>query len=374
MIKRIALITNIQNTIRRSPVTAILGPRQCGKTTIAREIFKTKKSHYFDLEDPEDERRVRQPKINLSPLKGLIIIDEIQRRPDLFPVLRVLADRRPPPCRFLILGSASPDLTKDSSESLAGRIQFVDMSGFSLEEVGYENRDQLWLRGGFPDSFLARTEEDSRAWRENFIRTFLERDVPRLGLLLAPETLRRFWTMVAHYHGQIWNASDIGRSMGVSHHTANGYLDALVGTFVVRRLQPWFENLGKRLIKSPKVYIRDSGILHSLLRLSDRDAVLSHPKLGASWEGFALEQVLSVIGERDVYLYGTHGGAELDLVALRNGKKWGIEFKYRDAPAMTKSLHTALSDLSPKRICVVYPGTKEYALHNRIDCVSIDHF
>ena len=374
MIDRTALLSNINATIRRSPITAILGPRQCGKTTIAREIASSRASHYFDLEDVEHERRLRQAKLNLSPLRGLVILDEIQRRPDLFPLLRVLADRRPMPCRFLILGSASPDLMKHSSESLAGRVQFIDMTGFTLNEVGMKHRNALWLRGGFPKSFLAKNEKDSRAWRESFIRTFLQRDIPQLGLGIAPETLRRFWTMVAHFHGQIWNASDIGRSLGFSHHTVNGYLDALTGTFVVRRLHPWHENLGKRIVRSPKIYIRDSGILHTLFRISGREELFSHPKLGASWEGFALEQVLSIVGEQDAYFYATHGGAELDLVLLRGGKKWGIEFKFRDAPSMTKSLHTALNDLSPKRICVLYPGDDAYPIHEKIDCVSIDRF
>lgn len=374
MIDRTKLITDVQKSLKRSPITALIGPRQCGKTTIARQIGGMQAGQYFDLEDPEDEQQLREPKLNLSRLQGLIIIDEIQHRPDLLPVLRVLADRKPQRSRFLLLGSTSPALVKGSSESLAGRIEYIEMSGFSLQETGPERLDVLWQRGGFPVSFLAETEEDSRAWRENFIRTFLERDIPQLGLQLPAPTLRRFWTMVAHYHAQMWNASAIGRSLAVSHHTVNKYLDILCGAFVIRRLEPWFENVSKRLVKSPKIYIRDSGILHALLRLPDREAVLSHPKLGASWEGFALEQVLAVCGNIDAYFYGTQKGAELDLFLLRKGKRWGVEFKFGDAPAMTKSLYVALEDLSLERACIVYPGTQRYAVHDKVDCVPLEAF
>ncbi len=263
---------------------------------------------------------------------------------------------------------------KGTSESLAGRIEYIEMSGFTLNETGADRQEVLWRRGGFPVSFLAESEADSLAWRENFIRTFLERDIPQMGLQLPSSALRRFWTMVAHYHAQVWNASAIGRSLAVSHHTVNKYLDILSGAFVIRRLEPWYENISKRLVKSPKVYIRDSGILHSLLRLPDREALLSHPKLGASWEGFALEQVLAVTGSTDAYFYGTQSGAELDLLLLRKGKRWGVEFKYGDAPGMTKSLHVALADLSLERACIVYPGTRKYAVHEKIDCVPLAGF
>ena len=270
-----------------------------------------------------------------------------------------------------LLGSASPDLVREASETLAGRVQFVDMSGFTLDEVGARKLYTLWLRGGFPDSFLASDDENSWAWRENFVRTFLERDIPQLGVQIPAATLRRFWTMVAHQHGQIWNGSEIGASLGVAHTTARRYLDLLTGAFMVRQLPAWFENVGKRLVKSPKVYIRDSGLFHSLLGLSTRELLESHPKLGASWEGFALEQVLSLMGERDSYFWGTHGGAELDLLLMRRGKRWGIEFKYQDAPTMTKSMHVALANLKLDRLWVIFPGATDYPVHERVECVGL---
>ena len=368
---RTEITAKIQSTIATSQVTGLLGPRQCGKTTLARDIAAQQKATYFDLEDPEDQARLENPKLTLAPLQGLVVLDEIQRRPDLLPLLRVLADRQPLPSRFLLLGSASPDLMKNASESLAGRIQFVDMSGFTLSEVGAEHQSQLWLRGGFPPSYLAGTDATSLGWRESFVRTFLERDLSLLGFRMPPETMRRFWTMVAHHHGQIWNSSEIGSSLGLSHHTARKYLDALVGSYMIRQLAPWFENVGKRVVKSPKVYLRDSGILHALLNLPTLAALQSHPKLGASWEGFALEQIVAWVGERNAYFWATHGGAELDLLVQANGKRWGFEFKYQDAPKMTKSLHTALADLQLERVWVIYPGSASYALHEQVDCLGL---
>lgn len=371
LIQRTDFSAQIEAGLQRSPVTALLGPRQCGKTTLARQIAAARDGTFFDLENPVDEARLQNPQLVLEPLKGVVVLDEIQRRPDLLPLLRVLADRRPLPCRFLVLGSASPELIRGASESLAGRVQFVDLTGFTLAEVGAGRQDQLWLRGGFPDSFLADDDAASWAWRENFIRTFLERDIPQLGSQIPAATLRRFWTMLAHHHGQIWNGAEIGASLGVAPPTARRYLDLLVGAFVVRQLPPWFENAGKRVVKSPKVYVRDSGLLHALLNLPRRAALESHPKLGASWEGFALEQVLNWAGERKAYFWATHGGAELDLLVMRNGKRWGFEFKCQDAPKMTRSMHIALEDLKLERLWVIHPGTARYPLHERAECLGL---
>jgi uncharacterized protein len=371
LVQRTDFSAQIKAGLQRSPVTALLGPRQCGKTTLARQIAAARDGTFFDLENPVDEARLQNPQLVLEPLKGVVVLDEIQRRPDLLPLLRVLADRRPLPCRFLVLGSASPELIRGASESLAGRVQFVDLTGFTLAEVGAGRQDQLWLRGGFPDSFLADDEAASWAWRENFIRTFLERDIPQLGSQIPAATLRRFWTMLAHHHGQIWNGAEIGASLGVAPPTARRYLDLLVGAFVVRQLPPWFENAGKRVVKSPKVYVRDSGLLHALLNLPGRATLESHPKLGASWEGFALEQVLNWAGERNAYFWATHGGAELDLLVMRNGKRWGFEFKCQDAPKMTRSMHIALEDLKLERLWVIHPGTARYPLHERAECLGL---
>ena len=369
MIRRCELVRRVRQGLRQSPVTTILGPRQCGKTTLAREILG--RGHYFDLENPSHHTRLLNPHMVLGPLKGLVVLDEIQRRPDLLPLLRVLADRRPLPARFLILGSASPDLLRGSSETLAGRVHFVDMSGFTLFEVGTRKQNTLWLRGGFPESFLARTDELSWKWREDFIRTCLERDLPQLGVRIPATSLRRFWTMIAHSHGQIWNGSQIGASLGLSYHTTRHYLDLLTGALVIRQLPPWFENLGKRLVKAPKIYIRDSGILHSLVDLPGRADLEAHPKLGASWEGFAMEQVLSWAGERNAFFWATHAGAELDLLAIQGGRRWGFEFKCHDAPAMTKSMHLALTDLKLERLWVIHPGSESYPLHEKVECVAL---
>jgi hypothetical protein len=371
MIERVELLRQVEYGLKRNPVTAILGPRQCGKTTLAREIGRRENATYFDLEDPNDQARLANPQLVLESLRGVVILDEIQHRPELTMLLRVLADRRPLPCRFIVLGSASPDLMRRASDSLAGRIHFVDMGGFTLGEVGVGQRDQLWLRGGFPPSFLADNDEDSRQWRLSFVRTFLERDMPQLGVQVPAEMLRRFWTMVAHYHGQIWNGSEIGASLGVTHHTTRKYLDLLTGAYVVRQLQPWFENLGKRVVKSPKVYVRDSGLLHALLGIPGFPALQGHPKLGASWEGFVIEQILSWAGERNAYFWATHSRAELDLMVLAKGKRWGFEVKYQDAPTITKSMRIAMQDLKLERLWVVYPGQTGYPMDEKIECVSL---
>jgi predicted AAA+ superfamily ATPase len=349
----------------------LLGPRQCGKTTLARTISENQKSTIFDLENPRDLQRLSAPMTVLENLSGLVVIDEIQRRQDLFELLRVLVDRPNNPARFLILGSASPNLARGASESLAGRIGFVDLSGFSLDEVDTENRDRLWVRGGFPLSYLAADETASLQWRNDFLRTFLERDIPQLGISIPAETIRRCWTMVAHYHGGIWNAAEFARSLSTSEKTARRYLDILTGTYMVRVLAPWFENIRKRQVKSPKVFIRDSGLLHALLQLQSIADLQGHPKIGASWEGFALELVINTIETRDAYFWATHAGAELDLMVIVGGARYGFEFKYNDAPGRRRSMHTVIRDLDLRKLWVVYPGREEYPLDEKIVVIPL---
>ena len=326
---------------------------------------------YFDLESVPDQRRLENPELVLGDLEGLVILDEIQLNPDLFSVLRVLVDRPSNKARYLILGSASPDIIKNASESLAGRVEFIELSGFDLDEIGVKNWEDLWLRGGFPNSYLADSEEDSLAWREGFIRTFLERDIPQFGINIPSATMRRFWTMLAHYHGQTWNASQIGRSMGLTHKTTRSYLDILTSTFMVRQLQPWYVNLGKRQVKSPKVYFRDSGLLHSLLEITDNHSLLGHPKVGASWEGFVIEQVLQLVRPSQAYFWATHNGAEVDLLFSNQGKNYGVEVKLNEAPKITASMHTALSELNLEHLWVIYPGKEAYPAHEQISVLPI---
>ena len=371
MIPRPQAYKNITKILELFPVAALLGPRQCGKTTLARIIAEKNPSTFFDLENPVDVARLSAPMSVLENIKGLVIIDEIQRKPELFELLRVLADRADNPAKFLILGSASPDMVKGASESLAGRIGFTDLSGFNLWEAGVENRDSLWVRGGFPNSFLAPDDNGSMVWRENFIRTFLERDIPQLGISIPSETLRRFWTMIAHYHGRVWNAAQFARSMGTSEITARRYLDILAGAYMVRVLPPWFENLRKRQVKAPKIYIRDSGIFHALLQLENLSDIQGHPMLGSSWESFALEHVVGAFNNRDIYFWATHAGAELDLLVMSKGKRYGFEFKYADAPGTTRSMRTAINDLSLEYLWVVYPGKEEYALDETISVIPV---
>jgi predicted AAA+ superfamily ATPase len=361
MIPREYYTLAIKNALRRSPVVALLGPRQCGKTTLARDFLPPSAPAYFDLEDPPVAQLFSQPLQALAGLRGLVVIDEAQRQPGIFPVLRVLADRPDTPARFLILGSASPELARQASESLAGRVEIIELTGFGLHEVGTTQADRLWLRGGFPRSYLADNDEDSRVWRRQFVGTFLERDLAALGFGLSPALMRRFWTMLAHYHGQIWNGSEIAASLGVSHHTARAYLDALEQTFMVRRILPWHANLGKRLVKSPKLYFRDTGLLHALLGIHDPVQLLTHPKLGASWEGFVIDELIKSERPDEIWFYAVHSGSELDLVMNKAGRRIGVEVKRADAPTITRSMQIARMDLHLHELWIIYPGTRTYS-------------
>ncbi len=371
MIPRPAISNQIATALRRSRVVVLTGPRQCGKTTLARTFVEPDSINYFDLEDPVSIARLEQPMTALRDLDGLIVIDEVQRRPDLFPVLRVLTDRDPLPAKFLILGSASLNLLRQSSETLAGRMEIITMSGFSLAEAGQKLQSQHWLRGRFPLSFLARSDEDSFVWRKNFVQTFLERDLPQLGIQIPAYALLRFWTMLAHYHGQIWNAAELARSLGVSQPMARRYLDVLSDVFMARQLQPWHANLKKRQVKSPKIYFRDTGLLHQLLGIRSQRDLLTHPKSGASWEGYVIEEALTAVQPDDAYFWATHGGAELDLLLFKNGRRLGIECKRVDAPRLTRSMRIALEDLALDRLLVIYPGTKSYPLSDRVMAAPI---
>lgn len=372
MLERSQAKARIAALFRVHPSVAILGPRQCGKTTLARMLAAEEPDYsFFDLESPLDLRRLSMPQRALEGLRGLVVIDEIQRQPALFEVLRVLLDRPEHPARFLTLGSASPSMIKGVSESLAGRVGFLDLAGFDLRETGGGTLETLWARGGFPRSFLAPDDTASFDWRDGFIRTFLERDIPQLGITVPAETLRRFWTMIAHHHGQIWNAAEFARSLGASQGTARRYLDILAGAYMVRVLPPWFENLSKRQVKAPKIYIRDAGLLHALLSVQSSNDLYAHPKLGASWEGFAIEQILAAFGSREAYFWATHGGAELDLMLIIHGKRYGFEFKVSDAPGSSRSMHIALADLGLEQLWVVYPGDQEYELAERITALPL---
>jgi len=372
MLERPQLIKDIQARLQTNPVVALLGPRQCGKTTLARMIAADHSNFdFFDLEDPVHLSRLSAPMQALEPLSGLIIIDEIQRKPELFELIRVLVDRPDNPAVFLVLGSASPDLVKGTSESLAGRVSFVDISGFDLDEVGHDTIRNLWNRGGLPRSYLAHDDSISYAWRQDFIRTFLERDIPQLGISIPAQTLRRFWTMIAHYHGQIWNGAEFARSLGTSEPSVRRYLDILCGAYMVRALQPWYENLKKRQVKSPKVYLRDTGLLHALLSIESYKGLQLQPKLGGSWEGFVIEHICRKVKTRDVYFWATHTGAELDLLVFKQGRRYGFEIKYADAPAMTKAMRIAVNDLNLHKLFIVYPGKDAYALDKNIHVIPL---
>lgn len=374
MIERSEYFQAIEKRAKIFPVVTILGPRQCGKTTLARMFLErcSGEKSFYDLELPGDRNRLSDPEFALSRHRGWVVLDEIQHLPKILEVLRGLADRPDRPATFLILGSAALDLMKGVSETLAGRAGFVDLSGFTLRETEKDGVEPLWIRGGFPRSYLAETAEDSSEWRQAFTRTFLERDIPQLGFSIPAESMRRFWTMIAHYHGQVWNAAEFARSLGASESTARRYLDLLAGAYMVRVLEPWYENLKKRQVKSPKVYIRDSGILHTLLGIDQSmDAILAHPKAGASWEGFVIEQLVQELEARQVYFWGTHAGAELDLLVFHNARRIGIEIKLNTAPRASRSLQVAREDLKVDRTLVIHAGQEAYPLSKNIDALPL---
>jgi predicted AAA+ superfamily ATPase len=375
VIERTRELDILQGLVRRHLVVGITGARQVGKTTLAYALAKRINIpvSFYDLENPEDMARLSDPMRALKRLKGLVIIDEIQRYPNLFPVLRVLVDRHNHPARFLVLGSASPELLRQGSETLAGRIYYYQLGGFALDEIGVDQHTRLWLRGGFPRSYLARTGAESEEWRRGFVRTFLERDLPQLGITIRSSTLHRFWTMLAHYHGQIWNASEFGRSFGVADTTIRNYLDILTSALVIRQLQPWYENISKRQVKAPKIYLSDSGILHSLLNLRSLKDLEGHPKVGASWEGFALEQVTRQLGARpeECFFWATHSGAELDFLVVRGKKRLGFEFKRTASPRVTPSMRSALDDLNPQRIDIIHAGEHTFDIEKKVRAVAL---
>jgi uncharacterized protein len=346
----------------------VTGPRQAGKSTLARTVVQPAPSHMFDLEDPRDAARLGEPTLSLPALDGTVVIDEAQRRQDLFPVLRVLADEDARPGRFLVLGSASPDLVGLAAESLAGRVTLMELSGFRLTDVGTGAIDTLWSRGGLPRSYLAADDSASRAWRDDYISTFLERDLANLGVRIPASTMRRFWTMIAHYHGQTWNGAELARAIGVSQVTVRRYLDALTDALTIRQLQPWYANIAKRQVRSPKVYVRDSGLLHRLLGIASRHDLLGHPKVGASWEGFVIEQLL-MLDVRNPWFWGTHTGAELDLIVDVDGGRVGVEVKHTDRPRLTPSMRHALDDLALDRIVVVHAGAQRFPLAPKVEAV-----
>jgi predicted AAA+ superfamily ATPase len=361
----------VRQALRRSGVVALLGPRQCGKTTLGRQFVAPDSLNYFDLEDPQSLARLNEPDTALRLLKKLVVIDEVQRRPELFPLLRVLADRRPMPARFLILGSVSPELLRQSSETLAGRLETLPLEGFRLADLGAAAQGRHWLRGGFPRAYTPRIEADSLSWRRQFLQTFIERDLPQLGIRIPAVAVRRFWNMLAHYHGQTWNAAELARALAVNESTVRHYLDLLTGVFMVRQLQPWHENLGKRQVKAPKVYVRDSGLLHALLGITNQRDLENHPKVGASWEGYAVEEILKALQPDEAYYWATYNHAELDLLLFKNGRRIGVECKRADAPALTPSMRIALEDLKLDHLYVVYPGTKAYKLAKNVEVVPL---
>lgn len=376
--KRNQYLARIAEAFKVHPVVAILGPRQSGKTTLARrfvsEVGSLQKENYFDLEDLNDLERLSNPQATLSHLNGLIVIDEIQRKPELFQTLRVLVDASEKKYQFLILGSASKELLQQSSETLTGRIHYIELTPFSYGEA--HDLEKLWFRGGFPRSFLANNNSESNLWRKSYIRTFIEQDIPNFGFQVPPQQLRRFWMMLTHNHGNIFNSSELGRSLNLSHKSIRYYVDILTSTLMVRQLQPWFENISKRQVKSPKIYFRDSGIFHSLLGLESQSSLLTHPKLGSSWEGFALEEIIRhhEAEPLDCYFWATHAHAELDLLILKNGMRLGFEFKYTDSPRKTKSMVTALEDLKLDHLKLIYPGDKSFPLSEKIEAVGLESY
>ena len=374
MVDRIRDIKELDSLLDQFPVVGIVGARQVGKTTLARILARQRLPAvtHFDLEHPEDQARLRDPMLALKDLGGLVIIDEIQRAPDIFPVLRVLADREDAQTRFLILGSASPEMLRQGAESLAGRIAYHELGGFTLEDGGIDQLDTLWIRGGFPRSFLAADEQQSMRWRTAFIQTFLERDLGQLGITIPATTLRRFWNMVAHYHGQLWNASEFSRSFGISDTSVRRYLDILTSALVLRQLSPWHENVGKRQVKSPKVYVADSGMLHALLGIDDLSALEGHPKLGASWEGFLLDQIIRLNGLqwKECFFWRTYAGAELDLLIVKGNRRIGFEIKRTSSPSLTPSMRNAIHDLALDQCYLVHAGQHSFPLADHVDAIS----
>jgi hypothetical protein len=373
VIDRQAHLSHLTQLLRHYPAVALLGARQIGKTTLAGQLADSRKgpSAHFDLEDPTALARLDDPMLALEPLKGLVVLDEIQRRPELFPILRVLADRRPTRARFLVLGSAHPALLRQSSESLAGRISFYDLPGLSLTEIPQTELTSRWLRGGFPRSLLARDDATSFEWRRQFIRTFVERDLPQLGITVAAETMRRFWTMLAHHHAQLWNSSELARAFGVSDKTIRSYLDRLSDALVIRQLPPWHENVAKRQVKAPKIYVRDSGLLHALLNIPTHDDLLAHPKVGASWEGFIIEEIITQLRlhTSECFFWRTYQGAELDLLVIRGRRRLGFEFKHASAPVITQSMRLAVTDLKLDALYVIHAGIHAYPMAERVRAV-----
>jgi predicted AAA+ superfamily ATPase len=375
VLHRTGHVRNVQSLLRQFPVVAILGPRQSGKTTLGRQIAAGRKvAHIFDLESADDVARLADPMLALRPLGGLVVLDEIQHRPELFPALRVLVDEPRTSRRFLVLGSASPELLRQTSESLAGRIAYHELDGFGLDEVGAGVWARLWRRGGLPRSFLARSESQSVSWRREFVRTYIERDLPAFGVRIPAPTLRRFWMMLTHYHGQVWNAAEFASAFGVAHTTVQRYLDTLTETFMIRQLPSWHENLGKRQVKAPKIYVRDSGLLHTLLGIATAASLDTHPKIGASWEGFALNAVIARIGARpeECSFWATHQGAELDLLVIRDGRRLGFEFRRTSAPQITKSMRIALQDLRLEELVVVHAGPHSFPMADRMRAVALE--
>ena len=371
VVERVSILGALNKALARSRVVVLVGPRQCGKTTLARELLDPDSVNYFDLEDPASLARLDQPMTALDALRGLVVIDEVQRRPNLFPVLRVLADRKENPARFLILGSASGDLLRQTSESLAGRVERVTLGGFWLGELGPQAQPSLWLRGGFPLAYLTASDADSAAWRKSFIQTLLERDFPQWGVRVPAVALQRFWTMLAHDHGQVWNAAEPARALGVSESTTRRHLDLLTDAFMIRQLRPYHANIRKRQVKAVKVYVRDSGLLHQLLGIETAKDLLSHPKVGASWEGFVIEQVLNSVAHDEAFFWATHQGAEIDLVLRLGGELLGVECKRTDTPRMTPSIRIALQDLGLSRVVVLYPGVKRFGLAENVEAVPL---
>jgi uncharacterized protein len=374
MLERSGLQLNVHAALARSPAVALVGPRQVGKTTLARGLWAAASAgsaNWFDLEDPQVAAQLANPMVALQGLHGLVVIDEVQHAPELFKVLRVLIDRPNNPANFLLLGSASPALLRQSSESLAGRIEVIEAAGFTLNETGVEAVDRLWWRGGFPRSFTAKSDNNSRLWRRAFIRAVVERDLPQLGMNAPAPAIHRFWTMLAHFHGQTWNAADPARSLGVNESTVRRYLDWLTQAYFVRQLQPWFINTGKRQVKAPKIYLRDTGLLHELLGIASPAALAQHPRCGTSWEGFALDQVLRIAEPDEAFFWATHAGAELDLLMFKDGRRVGVEVKRADAPTLTPSMRVATKELDLDALYVVYPGTRRYQLHDRVEAVPL---